>query len=515
MIFGNFRFITNVLDSYPVTTANALFLISLFVVFFCFTALMFSVVCFKYTIKPVLILILMMSASFSYFMDTYNIVIDDTMLDNIMKTDMAESLDLLSIKLILYILLLGILPSIYIYKVKINVDSFRREAIARLKLIGATVIIIVVLIAIQNGFYASFFREHKVLRYYANPTYYVYSSARFIKSFFKPGSESFNKIGVDALIPASDVHRELIVLVLGETARADRFELNGYAKSTNPLLKKESLVSFKNVWACGTSTATSVPCMFSLHGVDEHSREKSRTTENALDILSRVGVNVLWLDNNSSSKGVADRVPHESYKSSDTNPVCDVECRDEGMLSNLQSYIDSHPKGDIFIVLHQMGNHGPAYFKRYPAAFEKFVPACKTNQLESCSAEEINNAYDNAILYTDYFLSKTIALLKKNNAKFEASMLYISDHGESLGENGLYLHGLPNLFAPDEQRHVPMIMWFSDSFDRDEINYEKLKQKSAEKFSHDNLFHTILGLMEVKTSVYNKSMDIIEHDGEN
>jgi lipid A ethanolaminephosphotransferase len=293
---------------------------------------------------------------------------------------------------------------------------------------------------------------------------------------------------------------------VGETARADRFSLNGYAKETNPLLKQEQLINFNNFWSCGTSTAKSVPCMFSTYKASEYSKAKSQSTENVLDVLKHAGVNVLWLDNNSDSKGVADRVEYQSFKNSEVNPLCNPECRDVGMLEGIQAYINQHPKGDIIIVLHQMGNHGPAYYKRYPAEFEKFTPVCKTNQLEECSKEELDNAYDNAILYTDYFLSKVIAILKQNSDGFETAMFYISDHGESLGEKGLYLHGLPNFIAPDTQRHVPAILWVGDNYA--EINTELLKNKQNEKLSHDNVFHSLLGFMEIESSVYDKTMDI-------
>ena len=177
------------------------------------------------------------------------------------------------------------------------------------------------------------------------------------------------------------------------------------------------------------------------------------------------------------------------------------------MLANLQSYIDEKSEGDIFIVLHQMGNHGPAYYKRYTKEFEKFTPTCDTNQLEDCSNEEIGNTYDNVILYTDYFLSEVIGLLKKNDESFQSAMLYVSDHGESLGENGLYLHGMPRFIAPDTQLHVPAIMWFSDNFVNP--NIASLQGKQDNSYSHDNVFHTVLGLMEIKTSIYDKKLDII------
>ena len=261
--------------------------------------------------------------------------------------------------------------------------------------------------------------------------------------------------------------------------------------------------------SCGTSTAVSTPCMFSIFGRERYGDHKTHTTENLLDVLQHAGTHVLWRDNNSDSKGVALNVRYENFKTAKNNPMCDVECRDEGMLSGLQEYITAQKSGDLLIVLHQMGNHGPAYYKRYPASFERFKPVCKTSELENCTREQISNTYDNAILYTDYFLSKVIGLLKNNSAGFETALVYMSDHGESLGENGLYLHGLPYFVAPDTQKHIGAVMWFGDGF---KIDKKALRAKSAKAYSHDHLFHTILGLMEVDTMVYDKTKDIIHSD---
>jgi lipid A ethanolaminephosphotransferase len=225
-------------------------------------------------------------------------------------------------------------------------------------------------------------------------------------------------------------------------------------------------------------------------------------------VLQRAGVNVLWVDNNSDSKGVALRVPYRNYKSPEVNTICDIECRDVGMLVPLQDYIDSHPTGDILIVLHQMGNHGPAYYKRYPAEFEHFQPVCRNNDLNQCTREEIINAYDNALRYTDHFLAEAIELLKRNDDRFETAFFYVSDHGESLGEGGAYLHGLPKAIAPSGQLHVPALMWFGRNYD--ELDRAALMAKRGQPFSHDNLFHTVLGFMEIETSIYRRELDILD-----
>ena len=509
-VFYNYAFFRNVAVFYPLTWEKLLFLCSLSLMLVCFTALMLMVVSSKYTLKPVLMMVLVVSSLASYFMNTFNIVIDSGMIRNTVQTNTAESMDLLNFKLLFHFVLLGVLPSVLIYKAKIHYGSLKTELLSKLK--WTTVLLAIVLAAgfSFSKYYFSFFREHKNLRYYANPIAWVASTAVFVDHSWKTGKATVRPIGTDAAIPPSDTDRELTTLVGDETVRADRFSLNGYVKETNPLLAKEDVINFPRFYSSGTSTAVSVPSMFSVFGRNGYSDKKARETENLLDVLNHAGVHVLWRDNNSSSKGVADRVPYEDFQSPKTNPLCDVECRDEGMLSGLQDYIDRTDRGDILIVLHQMGNHGPAYYKRYPKEFEKFTPVCKSNQLEECTTEQIENAYANAVLYTDYFLSRVIDLLKRNSNAFETAMVYMSDHGESLGENGLYLHGFPYFMAPDSQKHVPAVMWFGNTF---KIDRESLRAKSQGSFSHDNLFHTMLGLMEVQTSVYNKRLDILNSDG--
>jgi lipid A ethanolaminephosphotransferase len=414
-----------------------------------------------------LILVLMMSSMAAYFMDSYKIVIDGNMIDNVMRTDFHEAYDLISLKMALYLLLLGIVPSFFIFNARITNQGWIKSSLTRTALISGSLLIPVIIILTFGDYYASFFRGHKELRSYANPAYPIYSGLKYLGQKLPGNEKPFTSIGLDAYVPAEDEHRELIIFVVGETARSDHFSLNGYQRETNPKLHKQDVTSFSNFWSCGTSTAISVPCMFSSQDREDFNIQNAKTRENLLDILQHAGANVLWLDNNSSSKGVADRVNYASYKNRNKNPVCDIECRDEGMLSQLDNYIKNRPVGDIMIVLHQMGNHGPAYYKRYPPAFAKFQPACSTNQLDQCSSEEITNAYDNALLYTDHFLNRTIEFLKPYSGQFETAMIYASDHGESLGENGLYLHGLPYPIAPDSQKHVPVVMWFGKSFEAD------------------------------------------------
>lgn len=510
---GNSEFFSKTLLVYPLTTNNFGFLFSLVLVIFLLNVLIFTLLSSKWTIKPVLILVIIVSSMSSYFMNTYHMIIDDSMVQNIVQTNVSEAMDLFSIEQVLYFLFLGVLPSLFVYRYNIVNASLKREILSKIVIVFVTLLSIFAMIFVFSKHYTSFFREHKPLRYYVNPSYWIYSTGKYIGMNLSSSDSTIKPICEDVKIVKDETKpKKIVIMVVGEAARADRFSLNGYSRHTNPRLEKEDILNFPEMYSCGTSTAVSVPCMFSVYDRDDYSYNKAASTQNILDVLySTNKVSILWRDNNSDSKGVALRVPYENYRSPSVNPVCDEECRDEGMIIGLDKYIDEHKDKDILIILHQMGNHGPAYYKRYPKEFEKFKPVCKTNQLETCTQEEISNAYDNAILYTDYFLSKVIEFLKKYEHSHETAMIYMSDHGESLGENGIYLHGLPYFMAPQEQKHVGSLMWFGEKMKKD-LNVQQIKKNTKQKYSQDNLFYTFLGLFEAQTEVYDKKMDILHNN---
>lgn len=506
VLFDNFAFFHHVTQIYPVTLKNIGFLASLALGLTALMMLLLTLAGSKYTSKPVLILLLMISAVAAYFMNHYNVVIDDTMIQNIFKTNMNEAFDLLSPQLLYYGLFLGIIPALLVYWIKLEPASFKKAALTKTRDILISVLVIMAVLLLFSRFYTSFFREHKPLRYYTNPSYYIYSAGKYLGKTFQNTTLTVRKIGEDAKKSTADTGRKLVILVVGEAVRADRLSLNGYPRETTPLLQKEKVISFTHMYSCGTTTAHSVPCMFSILQRSGYSETKGKSVENLLDVLGHANVHLLWRDNNSDSRDTARNIPYQDYSDPNINTICDGECRDEGMLVGLQDYIDGQAGSDILIVLHQMGNHGPAYYKRYPASFEEFTPVCRTNQFDECTQEEIGNAYDNALLYTDYFLTQVIGLLKKNSPRFETAMLYMGDHGESLGEYNIYLHGLPYAMAPETQKRVAALFWFDD---RVKIDRQYIKDRAGEPFSHDNLFHTVLGLMKVETSVYDKGLDIL------
>jgi lipid A ethanolaminephosphotransferase len=320
-------------------------------------------------------------------------------------------------------------------------------------------------------------------------------------------------VGTDAtrvIAVAHAVRPMLTVLVVGETARAANFSLNGYPRQTNPELARQDVITFRDVSACGTSTAVSVPCMFLDVGRARFDATLAQRREGLLDVLQHAGVEVQWLDNNPGCKGVCDRVPHEDFSTRQVPGLCDDgECYDGILVHALQARLDG-THGDAVIVLHMKGSHGPAYYKRYPPSFEAFTPVCRTAQLDSCTPESIVNTYDNTLRYTDHVLSRVIDLLRAAAGRFDTALLYVSDHGESLGENGLYLHGIPYALAPSEQTHVPMLLWLSAGLrDRLGIDTGCLEHRQRERLSHDNVYHSMLGLSNVRTAVYQPERDLL------
>ncbi len=486
---GNFTLFHRLTEIYP-WIEKWPFVIALMGFFTFSTMLFFIWTCFGKFSKWVLVTFLIASAFTAYYMDQFGVVIDRDMIGNIIETNPQEIAGLVSIKLVIRVLIFGILPSILIFKFAPKSTSFGNGLKVRLRL-GALLIVFCILSILPfTADFASFVREHKITRMYANPLGFTYSLVSYGKAQLNRQPVYVVKhTAEDAKKLFHIGNKKLIILVVGETARADRFSLNGYSRETNPELEKLNVVSFKNVTSCGTATKVSLPCMFSNLGRANYDEDQAFQQENVLDVLAEYGVQVLWRDNNSDSKGVATRIPYQNFKSPTLNPVCDTECRDIGMLNGLDQYIKAREGKDILIVLHQMGNHGPEYYRRYPENFRRFQPMCMTGELGDCTKQEVDNAYDNAILYTDYFLANVIKFLKQYDEKYSTAMLYVADHGESLGERGIYLHAAPYVIAPKAQKHIPVIIWTGKHFD---YQLDDIIPWQDYLLSQDDLFCTLL-----------------------
>jgi lipid A ethanolaminephosphotransferase len=475
--------------------------------------LVLTLLAFRGVMKPLLTLIFMVSAGVAYFMSQYGVMIDIGMLRNFAQTNATEVRDLLSIKLLVYILLLGILPSWLLWKTPISYRRWHRELLSKVLVCVASVAVLGGVALINYQGLSSLFRNHHELRLMVVPSNYIGASASYLREQVVSAQQPFVKVGEDAeRTPAWQTHarKSLTVLVVGESARAENFGILGYDRDTTPKLDKEAgLIAFTDVHSCGTETAVSVPCMFSNMGRKDYNASQAKNEESLLDVLKRAGLDVIWRDNQSGCKGTCDRVTLQDVSNLKDPVLCaNSECRDEILLQGLQHFIDTLDK-DTVLVLHQMGSHGPEYFKRYPKEYERFTPVCDSNALNNCSRESIVNGYDNTLVYTDHVLSTLIDLLRSNQDKVDTAMLYLSDHGESLGEYNLFLHGTPYLLAPEQQKHVAMLAWFSDTYQKSfSVDTHCLQLSRQQPLSQDNLFHSMLGLLEVKSKVYNQDLDM-------
>ena len=479
-----------------------------------FTAFL-ALINFRYVLKPVLVLLLIVTSVASYFMNHYGTPIDWSMVQNIMETDTRESVELFSWQMVLSVLLLGVLPAVLLCLAPLRYGSVRRQIAVNLGTLAGAAVVALLLLMLMFKSLAPALREHRELRFLLTPTNVIQAVNGYAQRKFT-APVVVAALGTDARkgpLWSGQTRRTVTVIVVGETARAANFSLNKYARPTNPLLAKQAgLVNFSNMQSCGTATAVSVPCVFSALGRHNYTDTRARSQEGLLDVFQHAGLDVLWLDNNSGCKGVCDRVRKQDVSVPvKGDPLCNSEeCFDERLLRDLPEIIHN-ARQDLVIVLHQKGSHGPAYWKRYPDRFKVFGPQCETNDLSKCTREAIVAAYDNTILYTDFVLSKTIDLLRDSAIRddVDTSLMYFSDHGESLGENNLYLHGAPYVIAPQEQRHVPFMLWLSDGFrERFKLDGQCLAARADQEFSHDNIFHSALGMLDINTAIYNPKLDL-------
>ncbi len=473
----------------------------------------------KYAIKPIYIFLILTAAAASWYADTLGVVIDRNMIGNAMTTTANEAKHLVTARFVIHMTVFGLLPTLAVIWVRIDHKPILKKVFEHLLIIIPCLLIAGGVTFANYRDFASTFREHRDLMASLNPVAPIVAAVKYGKTLVADQNVVVKPLGLDArnAEPGSHVDKpHVLVLVVGETARAQDFSLFGYDRETNPALKAhDNVFAFANTTSCGTATAVSLPCMFSIYNRPEYSDSKARRTENLIDVLGHAGVHTEWWDNNTGSKGVALRTVERNFSVGDDPRFCiKSECRDDILVDRLKQEL---PKitGDTVLVLHQIGSHGPAYFMRYRQETAPFKPDCRSADFADCTDVELRNAYDNTIAYTDKILGEIIDALSARNDQIIGSMLYMSDHGESLGENGLYLHGAPWFMAPDEQTHIPFIAWLSPEYVKEEeVDLACMREHTAGPYSHDNFFHSVLGIMEVSTGVYDRTMNVFSECGE-
>lgn len=464
--------------------------------------------------RPLLTLIVVVTAAATYYMRNFSVMLDPTMVRNVLRTDAREARELVSGSLIAWIVLWSVVPVAFIWFVRLQRPPVVRALLGRALSVAAAFVVCLLAILPISRDITAFMRNQREARYLITPGNYLYGLAMNSLQSVADSQASREIVAADARltrVALADPAPRVLVLVVGETARAANFSLLGYPRETNPELARMNVVAFSNVTSCGTSTEVSVPCMFSRLGRANYDEHRIRNSESLLDVLVRAGFAVKWLDNQSGCKRVCNGAGVE-YRKLDAAFAPDLckgaECHDEILVRQLQADL-RQVTGNTVFVLHMMGNHGPAYYRRYPREFRRFLPDCATPELRDCSRAEVVNAYDNAILYTDHVLARVIGTLTSDTRGFASAMIYVSDHGESLGEHGLYLHGMPYAIAPAVQTRVPMMVWLSKRLTGSgDVDLRCLRDKAHDALSHDNLFHSVLGFLGVQTSAYLAPQDI-------
>ena len=432
--------------------------------------------------KWLLVLFFNISTIAVYFINSYGVIIDRTMIGNVLNTNYEEFSSFVSFSLFLYMILLGVVPSILIFKVEVIRVKFKKFLLH----VFLTLVFLLSIAYVNSPNWLWIDKNSKTLGGLVMPWSYVVNTTRFYSHENKKNEQQI--LLPDATI--KDSKKSVAVLVIGESARSGNFSLYGYEKNTNPLLSKIENIHNYKAESCATYTTAGLKCILEY-------KKTNKLYEILPNYLFRNEVEVIWRTTNWGEPTV--NIKNFQNKE-DLRKICKGErCGyDEVLLNGLKELIQASDKNKIFIVLHTSTSHGPTYYKKYPPEFNKFTPICKSVEMANCTQEELINAYDNTILYSDYILATLIEELKQLKG-FDSSMIYISDHGESLGENNLYMHGIPASIAPKEQLEIPFIVWLSDG---------SKKLKDNQEYSQHNVFHSVLDFLAIESPIYDENMSI-------
>lgn len=500
--------------SFTALFADGGFLLWLFLGICTFQVALLAILLWGSWSKPIAVALIVITVMAHYFSVQYGTQYDTSMVQNVFATDLHETSELMSSGLILHLLLYGALPIVLVCLVPVTKRPFRAVLTAKITIVGLALLISLVSIALNYKTFSSLMRAHTEIRHLILPASPLISSFRVAMSNPRP-AHAENKVLIDPAatrVATTNARPLMVVMVVGETVRAQNWGLSGYERNTTPMLSKLSegeLFNAPYAVSCGTSTEVSVPCMFSVFGRHDYDEKKIKQTESVVELAGRLGVTTHWVDNQSGCKGVCDRVGH-STAASHTPEITGPDAEHDRRLVVALDRIHRADAGDELIMLHMMGNHGPTYHKRYPKDFERYLPVCKDSNFAKCTQADIQNAYDNAIVYTDSLLAEIIENLK-NIKTHDVALIYVSDHGESLGESGLYLHGVPYRFAPDTQTRVPFVVWMPKATqDRLRLSATCLQKRFASPLHHDHLSHTLLNLFSIQTNAYDEKYDLLK-----
>lgn len=444
----------------------------------------------------------------------YGMVFTPDMAKNFLATDTREALAYISPRTVLLFLAAFVPPVLAAVYAELPERGRLRTALRA----GSSVLMLFAglgLIVLNMQSFASLMRENKSLRYEIAPVNVVWSAASaLLRDAQTAGAVAKTHIDPAPVLTAAQKRPAVLLYVVGETTRSADWGLAGYERNTTPELAGLDVISVPRAEACGTSTDVSLPCMMSRIGRSNYSRARILAEEALPGFLKRAGADVVWVDNQSGCKGTCEGVAVR--KPAVREADCPKgECFDSVLLAELEADLSRGLSSERPTVLfyHMMGQHGPAYSARSPEADKAWLPECRDADLGACSRESIRNAYDNGVKHTDRVLAGLIRMLQART-DIDSAFIFASDHGESLGEQGLFLHGAPLLMAPSVQTEVPMVFWLSEGWEKTfGVSRASLARAAAGRVTHEHLFSTVLGLLGIQSSAARAEWDLTGRTG--
>ena len=487
LLFYNLPFFQFVIDksSESVWLVVSLVIIMLAVNFMMTCLAMF---CLRIVGRIVLAILSVINATAVWFILKYSVIIDASTIENVFNTRYSEASGFFSWGMWLFILVLGVLPALFCLLQPVVIGKAKKLGIY----CGSSLAVILV-VGLLNINQTLFFSEHDTeLGGLLQPWSYIANTYRII-SFIQDEQAEEIKLP-DGKI--TDNEKAVVVLVIGESARKANFQLYGYQRDTNPLLSKQKGLKVFQANSCATYTTAGTKAIL-------EPKDCGDLYELLPNYAFRTGVDVSWRTSNWGEPPI-----HIEEYLTDTElaeQYPDVDSNYDGILyAGLRQRIESSSKNKVLIVLHTSISHGPQYASKYPKEFEVYKPVAENVEEGEKHVDRLVNAYDNTIRYTDFLLDSLINTLR-DMKDWKSAMIFISDHGESLGENKLFMHGLPKKLAPKEQYEIPFLVWTSE-------NFREYKSQLPAVLEQHYVFHSVLNLLSIQSPAYNEAYDIFSNN---
>ena len=481
-----FQFVIN--NSNESTVGVVWLIVSLVVIMLAVNFMMtyLAMFCMRMVGRIVLAILSLINATAVYFIQTYNVIISATTIENVFNTRYSEASGFFSWSLWLFILVFGLLPALFCLLQPVVIGKVKKLGIY----CGCSLAVILV-VGLLNINQTLFISQHDTeLGGLLQPWSYIANTYRVI-SFSQDEQAEEIKLP-DGRI--TDDEKAVVVLVIGESARKANFQLYGYQRDTNPLLSKRQDLKIYQANSCATYTTAGTKALLEPKDCDE-------LYELLPNYAFRTGVDVSWRTSNWGEPPIHIKEYLTDKELAEQYP--DVDSDYEGILfAGLRQRIESSPKNKVLIILHTSTSHGPQYANKYPKAFEVYKPVAKNVEEGEKHVDMLVNAYDNTIRYTDFLLDSLINTLC-SMTDWKSAMIFISDHGESLGENKMFMHGLPMKLAPKEQYEIPFLVWTSE-------NFRAYKSNLPAVLEQHYIFHSVLNLLSIQSPAYNEDYDIFQ-----